>query len=42
MYEFLTDNRMTRDEYHFFLDSHLRHHCVVGTDYYVTETLNQK
>src|SRR3954464_15447320 len=36
MYEFLTDNGMTRDEYHFFLDNHLRHHCVMGTDYYVT------
>ena len=36
MFEFLIDNGMTRDEYHFFLDSHLRHHCVMGTDYYVT------
>jgi hypothetical protein len=36
MYEFLMDNGMTRDEYHFFLDRHLRHHCVMGTDYYVT------
>jgi len=36
MFEFLMDNGMTRDEYHFFLDSHLRHHCVMGTDYYVT------
>ena len=36
MYEFLMDNGMTRDEYHFFLGNHLRHHCVMGTDYYVT------
>ena len=36
MFEFLMDNGMTRDEYHFFLDNHLRHHCVMGTDYYVT------
>jgi beta-glucosidase len=36
MYEFLLDNGMTRDEYHFFLDHHLRHHCVMGNDYYVT------
>ena len=36
MYEFLMDNGMTRDEYRFFLDRHLRQHCVMGTDYYVT------
>ncbi len=36
MFEFLTDNGMTRDEYHFFLDNHRRHHCVMGNDYYVT------
>ena len=36
MYEFLLDNGMTRDEYHFFLDNRLKRHCVMGTDYYVT------
>ncbi len=36
MYEFLMDNGMTRDEYHFFLESRLRHHCIMGNDYYVT------
>jgi beta-glucosidase/6-phospho-beta-glucosidase/beta-galactosidase len=37
MYEFLMDNGMTRDEYHFFLTrSSLRHHCIMGNDYYVT------
>ncbi len=36
MYEFLFDNGMTRDEYHFFLDYHLKHHCIMGNDYYVT------
>jgi beta-glucosidase len=36
MYEFLMDNGMTRDEYHFFLDQSLRHHCIMGNDYYVT------
>ncbi|MFL5327525.1 MAG: family 1 glycosylhydrolase [Gemmataceae bacterium] len=36
MYEFLMDNGMTRAEYHFFLESHLRHHCIMGNDYYVT------
>ncbi len=36
MYEFLTDNGMTRGEYHFFLENHVRHHCVMGNDYYAT------
>lgn len=36
MYEYLMDNGMTRDEYHFFLDSNLKHHCIMGNDYYLT------
>ncbi len=36
MYEYLLDNGMTRNEYHFFLDHHLKHHCIMGNDYYVT------
>jgi beta-glucosidase/6-phospho-beta-glucosidase/beta-galactosidase len=37
MYEFLMDSGMTREEYHFFLSrSSLRHHCIMGNDYYVT------
>ena len=37
MYEFLMDNGMAREEYHFFLSrSSLRHHCMMGNDYYVT------
>src|SRR4051794_19097845 len=36
MYEFLMDNGMTRDEYHFFLHHNLKHHCIMGNDYYVT------
>ncbi len=36
MYEYLMDNGMTRDEYHFFLDNHLKHHCIMGSDYYNT------
>lgn len=36
MYEFLMDNGMTREEYHFFLRSNLKHHCIMGNDYYVT------
>ena len=36
MYEYLMDNGMTRDEYHFFLGNNLKHHCIMGNDYYVT------
>lgn len=36
MYEFLLDNGMTRDEYHFFLKNNVKHHCIMGNDYYVT------
>jgi beta-glucosidase/6-phospho-beta-glucosidase/beta-galactosidase len=36
MFEFLSDNGMTRDEYHFFLDNNFRHHCIMGNDYYIT------
>lgn len=33
-YEFLMDNGMTREEYHFFLDNSVRTHCIMGNDYY--------
>jgi beta-glucosidase len=36
MYEFLMDNGMTREEYHFFLKHNLKHHCIMGNDYYAT------
>jgi beta-glucosidase/6-phospho-beta-glucosidase/beta-galactosidase len=36
MYEFLMDNGLTRDEYHFFLGNRLKHHCILGNDYYIT------
>jgi beta-glucosidase/6-phospho-beta-glucosidase/beta-galactosidase len=36
MYEYLMDHGMSRDEYHFFLHHHLKHHCIMGNDYYVT------
>jgi beta-glucosidase/6-phospho-beta-glucosidase/beta-galactosidase len=36
MYEYLMDNGMTREEYHFFLSSKLKHHCIMGNDYYIT------
>ncbi|WP_114947430.1 family 1 glycosylhydrolase [Microvirga calopogonii] len=34
MHEFLLDNGMTREEYHFFLEDNLRHHCIMGNDFY--------
>ena len=36
MYEYLLGNGMTYDEYHFFLGNSLRHHCILGNDYYWT------
>ena len=36
MYEYLLDNGMTRDEYHWFGDNHVKARCVMGNDYYVT------
>ena len=36
MYEYLADNGMTRDEYHFFLGNSVKQHCIMGNDYYVT------
>jgi beta-glucosidase len=36
MYEYLLDNGMTRDEYHFFLDNRFKQHCIMGNDYYIT------
>jgi beta-glucosidase len=36
MYEYLFDNGMTRDDYHFFIDNNFRHHCILGNDYYIT------
>ncbi|MFL5785335.1 MAG: family 1 glycosylhydrolase [Bacteriovoracaceae bacterium] len=36
MYEYLMDNGMTRDEYHFFHGWHLKHNCIMGNDYYCT------
>jgi beta-glucosidase len=36
MYEYLMDNGMSREEYHFFLETHLKRHCIMGNDYYVT------
>lgn len=36
MYEYLLDNGMTRDEYHWFADNHVKARCVMGNDYYIT------
>ncbi len=36
IYEYLLDNGMTRDEYHWFLQHHVKSRCVMGNDYYAT------
>jgi beta-glucosidase len=36
MYEYLMDHGMTREEYHFFMGKHLKRHCIMGNDYYIT------
>lgn len=36
MYEYLFDNGMTRQEHAFFTSTALRHHCILGCDYYST------
>jgi beta-glucosidase/6-phospho-beta-glucosidase/beta-galactosidase len=36
MYEYIMDNGMTREDYHFFLNNNLKHHCIMGNDYYQT------
>ena len=36
IFEFLLDNGMTRDEYHWFLENHVKSRSVMGNDYYVT------
>ena len=36
MYEYLLDNGMTREEYHWFRVNHLKTRSVMGTDYYET------
>ena len=36
MYEYLMDNGMTRDEYHFFFGHRLKQSCIMGNDYYKT------
>jgi beta-glucosidase/6-phospho-beta-glucosidase/beta-galactosidase len=36
MFEYLMENGMTAEEYHYFARQNVREHCVMGNDYYVT------
>jgi beta-glucosidase/6-phospho-beta-glucosidase/beta-galactosidase len=36
MYEYLLDNGMTREEYHWFERNQVKARCVMGNDYYIT------
>ncbi|MBC8034885.1 MAG: family 1 glycosylhydrolase [Chitinophagaceae bacterium] len=36
MYEYLLNNGMTNKEYHWFTENQVKAHCIMGTDYYVT------
>lgn len=36
MYEYLLENGMTREEYHWFQQNQVNAHCVMGNDYYAT------
>ncbi len=36
IYRYLRDNGMTDEEYDFFQNTRLKHHCIMGNDYYVT------
>jgi beta-glucosidase/6-phospho-beta-glucosidase/beta-galactosidase len=36
MYEFLLDNGMTRENYHWFCEHHVKKNCIMGNDYYIT------
>jgi beta-glucosidase len=36
MHKYLLDNGMTQEEYEFFGKNNLRHYCVMGNDYYIT------
>jgi beta-glucosidase len=36
MYVYLMEHGMSANEYNFFLEKPLKHHCIMGNDYYVT------
>ena len=35
-YEYVIENGLTNEEYHWFRDNHVKAHCIMGTDYYWT------
>ena len=36
MYEYLLDNGISRDDYHWFTQNHVKANCIMGNDYYIT------
>lgn len=36
MYEYLLANGMTAEDYRWFMDNQVKAHCIMGTDYYIT------
>ncbi|MFN2459688.1 MAG: family 1 glycosylhydrolase [Candidatus Velthaea sp.] len=36
MYEYLLDNGMSRAQYHWFRENHVKTRCIMGNDYYIT------
>lgn len=36
MYEYLLENGMTKEEYHWFMDNGSTYRCIMGNDYYIT------
>ena len=36
VYEYLLDSGMSREDYQFFMNNNLKHHCILGNDYYIT------
>jgi beta-glucosidase len=36
MYQYLLDNGMTREEHDFFMMHRMKHWCIMGNDYYIT------
>jgi beta-glucosidase len=39
MLEYLLDNGMTRDQFHYFMNRNIRPSCVMGSDYYETNEM---
>ena len=36
MYEYLRENGMEKQEFHWFMENQVKAHCIMGNDYYVT------